>query len=98
MFNDFSARRNVKVIIVFSATQEASFVQGIIAAGIMHTLTRRCSLGHFTDCGCDDSKKGIRGKWAELESQILILKKSTERKKHNSKDFLIIFCLFIRFS
>ncbi|CAI9719650.1 protein Wnt-8b [Octopus vulgaris] len=44
-----------------SATQEASFVQSILAAGIMHTLTRRCSLGHFSDCGCDDSKKGKRG-------------------------------------
>ncbi|GAB1606397.1 protein Wnt-8b isoform X1 [Argonauta hians] len=44
-----------------SATREASFVQSILAAGIMHTLTRRCSLGHFSDCGCDDSKKGKRG-------------------------------------
>ncbi|XP_028968850.1 protein Wnt-8b-like [Galendromus occidentalis] len=38
------------------ATREKAFVHAIISAGIMYTLTKNCSLGHF-DCGCDQSKK-----------------------------------------
>ncbi|XP_060782891.1 protein Wnt-8a-like isoform X2 [Neoarius graeffei] len=43
------------------ATKETAFVHAISAAGVMYTLTKNCSLGHFDNCGCDDSKTGKTG-------------------------------------
>nr|QEQ06475.1 Wnt8a [Hippocampus erectus] len=44
-----------------SATKETSFVHAISAAGVMHTLTKNCSMGDFDNCGCDDSRIGQTG-------------------------------------
>ncbi|XP_052430924.1 protein Wnt-8a ORF2 [Carassius gibelio] len=44
-----------------SSTRETSFVHAISAAGVMHTLTRNCSLGDLDDCGCDSSRNGKLG-------------------------------------
>ncbi|KAM9377535.1 protein Wnt-8a-like [Pholidichthys leucotaenia] len=43
------------------ATREASFAHAITAAGVMHTLTKNCSVGDFDHCGCDDSRLGQPG-------------------------------------
>ncbi|KPP60252.1 hypothetical protein Z043_121760 [Scleropages formosus] len=43
------------------ATRETSFVHAISSAGVMHTLTRNCSMGDFASCGCDDSRIGQMG-------------------------------------
>ncbi|XP_072051585.1 protein Wnt-8b-like [Amphiura filiformis] len=42
-------------------TREMSFIHAINTAGIMFTLTKNCSLGDFTKCGCDNSKVGQMG-------------------------------------
>lgn len=34
------------------ANREVAFIQSIINAGIVHTLARNCSLGHFEHCTC----------------------------------------------
>ncbi|KAM8848650.1 protein Wnt-8a-like [Synchiropus picturatus] len=44
-----------------SATRETSFMHAISAAGVMHTLTKNCSMGDFDNCGCDDSRIGQTG-------------------------------------
>lgn len=40
-----------------AATREKAFVHAIISAGITYTLTRNCSLGHFDNCMCDQTRK-----------------------------------------
>lgn len=49
------------VFVFFTATRETSFVHAISAAGVMHTLTKNCSMGDFDNCGCDDSRIGQTG-------------------------------------
>lgn len=54
------------LILLFSpsaATRETSFVHAISSAGVMHTLTRNCSMGDFENCGCDDSRNGHAGEF-----------------------------------
>ena len=41
-----------------------SFVHAISTAGVMFTLTKNCSMGDFSKCGCDNSKVGQMGKFA----------------------------------
>ncbi|XP_069552966.1 protein Wnt-8-like isoform X2 [Brachyistius frenatus] len=43
------------------ATRETSFVHAISAAGVMHSLTRNCSMGDLDNCGCDVSRNGKTG-------------------------------------
>ncbi|XP_012680911.3 protein Wnt-8a-like [Clupea harengus] len=43
------------------ATREAAFVNAISAAGVMHALTKNCSMGELSHCGCDDSNVGKMG-------------------------------------
>ena len=35
------------------ANRETAFIEAITSAAITHTLTKNCSTGEFTDCGCD---------------------------------------------
>ncbi|XP_062045934.1 protein Wnt-8a [Lepus europaeus] len=44
-----------------SATRETSFIHAISSAGVMHTITKNCSMGDFENCGCDESKNGKTG-------------------------------------
>ncbi|XP_075852088.1 protein Wnt-8a [Microcebus murinus] len=44
-----------------SATRETSFIHAITSAGVMHTITKNCSMGDFENCGCDESKNGKTG-------------------------------------
>uniref|UniRef100_A0A7N9CQS8 Protein Wnt n=1 Tax=Macaca fascicularis TaxID=9541 RepID=A0A7N9CQS8_MACFA len=44
-----------------SATRETSFIHAISSAGVMHTITKNCSMGDFENCGCDGSKNGKTG-------------------------------------
>jgi wingless-type MMTV integration site family protein 8 len=39
-----------------------SFVHAISTAGVMYTLTKNCSMGHFEKCSCDNKKVGQKGK------------------------------------
>lgn len=50
------------ILSICLATRETSFVHAVSAAGVMHTLTRNCSLGDLDDCGCDSSRNGKLGK------------------------------------
>nr|XP_033783371.1 protein Wnt-8a isoform X2 [Geotrypetes seraphini] len=36
-------------------------MHAVSSAGVMHTLTRNCSMGDFDNCGCDDSRNGRVG-------------------------------------
>lgn len=55
-------------------TREASFVQSINAAGIMHVVTQRCSSGQNSFCTCDNSRNGRSGgfnwKWGGCSDNI----------------------------
>lgn len=60
----FQSVNNIEVythFFFFTATRETSFVHAISAAGVMHTLTKNCSMGDFENCGCDDSRIGQTG-------------------------------------
>ena len=35
------------------ANRETAFIEAVTSAAITHTLTKNCSSGEFTDCGCD---------------------------------------------
>ena len=35
------------------ANRETAFIEAVTSAAITHTLTKNCSTGEFTDCGCD---------------------------------------------
>ena len=35
------------------ANRETAFVEAVTSAAITHTLTKNCSTGEFSDCGCD---------------------------------------------
>lgn len=48
-------------LFLFKATRETSFIHAISSAGVMHTITKNCSMGDFENCGCDDSKNGKTG-------------------------------------
>ncbi|XP_008832546.2 protein Wnt-8a [Nannospalax galili] len=43
------------------ATRETAFIHAISSAGVMHAITKNCSMGDFENCGCDESKKGKTG-------------------------------------
>lgn len=35
------------------ANRETAFIEAVTSAAITHTLTKNCSSGEFSDCGCD---------------------------------------------
>ncbi|KAJ8381489.1 hypothetical protein SKAU_G00022670 [Synaphobranchus kaupii] len=46
---------------VFSAvagTKETAFIYAVMAAGLVHAVTRSCSAGNMTECSCDASLQG----------------------------------------
>lgn len=38
--------------------REASYLNAIASAGLVHAVTRACSQGNLTDCSCDVTKHG----------------------------------------
>lgn len=58
---------------ISSATKEMSFVHAISTAGVMYTLTKNCSMGHFSKCGCDNTKVGQQGMGLTFISKIVNL-------------------------
>ncbi|XP_008313492.1 protein Wnt-16 [Cynoglossus semilaevis] len=41
-----------------SGTKETAFIYAVMAAGLVHTVTRSCSQGNMTECGCDPRLQG----------------------------------------
>ncbi|XP_046872254.1 protein Wnt-16 [Hypomesus transpacificus] len=41
-----------------SGTKETAFIYAVMAAGLVHAVTRSCSAGNMTECGCDASLQG----------------------------------------
>ncbi|KAK7896730.1 hypothetical protein WMY93_022055 [Mugilogobius chulae] len=41
-----------------SGTKETAFIYAVMAAGLVHAVTRSCSQGNMTECGCDARLKG----------------------------------------
>ncbi|CAL9682617.1 unnamed protein product [Knipowitschia caucasica] len=41
-----------------SGTKETAFIYAVMAAGLVHAVTRSCSQGNMTECGCDSRLKG----------------------------------------
>ncbi|CAL8386585.1 unnamed protein product [Boreogadus saida] len=41
-----------------SGTKESAFIHAVMAAGLVHAITRACSQGAMAECGCDASLQG----------------------------------------
>lgn len=41
-----------------SGTKETAFIYAIMAAGLVHSVTRACSAGNMTECSCDSTLTG----------------------------------------
>ncbi|XP_044198742.1 protein Wnt-16 [Thunnus albacares] len=41
-----------------SGTKETAFLYAVMAAGLVHAVTRSCSQGNLTECGCDARRQG----------------------------------------
>ncbi|XP_047431280.1 protein Wnt-16 [Mugil cephalus] len=41
-----------------SGTKETAFIYAVMAAGLVHAVTRSCSQGNMSECGCDARLKG----------------------------------------
>ena len=39
-------------------TKESAFIHAVMAAGLVHAITRACSQGAMAECGCDASLQG----------------------------------------
>ncbi|KAK5896402.1 hypothetical protein CgunFtcFv8_010006 [Champsocephalus gunnari] len=39
-------------------SKETAFLQAVLAAGLVHAVTRACSQGNMTECGCDARLRG----------------------------------------
>uniref|UniRef100_A0A1I7TDI0 Protein Wnt n=1 Tax=Caenorhabditis tropicalis TaxID=1561998 RepID=A0A1I7TDI0_9PELO len=50
-----------------SANKEAAFLSAIMAASIVHSITKGCNTGNLTECGCD-SKPGMQRYQADSDS------------------------------
>jgi len=83
---------------LIKANREIAFVQAIISAGIVYTVTRNCSLGQLDNCGCVSSRKDKREnsakngfRWGgcsdntELGSRIAIAYLDEREMGHDSK-------------
>ncbi|XP_034019734.1 protein Wnt-16 [Thalassophryne amazonica] len=42
-----------------SGTKETAFIHAVMAAGLVHAVTRSCSQGNMTDCSCDPRRQGV---------------------------------------
>uniref|UniRef100_A0A915IB47 Protein Wnt n=1 Tax=Romanomermis culicivorax TaxID=13658 RepID=A0A915IB47_ROMCU len=43
----------------FSGTRESAFVHAISAAGVAYSVTKACSSGKYSKCGCDNNYRGM---------------------------------------
>ncbi|XP_051911075.1 protein Wnt-16 isoform X2 [Hippocampus zosterae] len=46
-----------------SGTKETAFVYAVMAAGLVHAVTRFCSRGNVSECGCDARLQGPAEAW-----------------------------------
>lgn len=46
------------LILLLSGTKETAFIYAIMAAGLVHSVTRSCSTGNMTECSCDTTLTG----------------------------------------
>ncbi|OQR75095.1 protein Wnt-16-like, partial [Tropilaelaps mercedesae] len=56
-------------------SREAAFIFAVTSAGVVHSVSRACSAGNLTDCGCDpDKPMGTRSgrgwKWGGCSANI----------------------------
>ncbi|MBN3313839.1 WNT16 protein, partial [Atractosteus spatula] len=42
----------------WTGTKETAFIYAVMAAGLVHTVTRSCSAGNMTECSCDTTLQG----------------------------------------
>lgn len=52
----------------FEGTKETAFIYAVMAAGLVHAITRSCSQGNMTECGCDARLQGGGGFSAPAQS------------------------------
>ena len=68
-------RHHTRLISVLrpAGTRESAFVHAISAAGVAHSVTRSCSMGQLSSCGCESHKNRRRGqdfRWAGCSENV----------------------------
>lgn len=43
-----------------TGNRETAFISAVASAGIVHAITKGCSAGNLTECGCDSQPGGQR--------------------------------------
>lgn len=49
-----------KMYFLFLGNRETAFISAVASAGIVHAITKGCSTGNLTECGCDSQPAGQR--------------------------------------
>jgi hypothetical protein len=66
-FESFWLQIDLRLLFDFWITdsREKAYIHAVSAAGVAYSITRACSKGEITECGCDDSvrSKDTKGKW-----------------------------------
>ena len=57
----------IYLVLILADTRESAFVNSIISAGAMYSVTEACSAGRLLQCGCDRRPPAARaprdGSW-----------------------------------
>lgn len=62
---NYSISFSFSILDTLTDSREKAFIHAISTAGVLYSITRACTKGELSQCGCDDKVKSqdIKGKW-----------------------------------